>query len=365
MYQQPAEMQASKPINNTQLAIDHLIPIDFNNATDLPDSHNWPLFQSIAINTSSPPVSPPSPPPPSGEKPIPVVDLDDPRATSRVRTACETWGVFQVTNHGVPAAVLDGIEHQARRFFASPGEKKLRALRSPEGPSGYGAAPISRFFSKMMWSEGLTIAGSPVEHARRVWPRDYSTFCTVIDDYKEEMKGLAEKICALMFKSLGFDKRDVEWFEPKRLTQAIVQLNSYPKCPDPTRAMGLAPHTDSSLITMLYHTNTSKGLQVQGPDMNWVDVEPIPNAITVHVGDLMQMVSNGRFKSVLHRAIVSKAHHRISVAYSFGPRKDVKVSAPLGPMKSGDLPVYRPISWNEYLNIKSIYFNKAMEHVLV
>lgn len=207
--------------------------------------------------------------------------------------------------------------------------------------------------------------GSPLEHARRVWPHDYSDFCTVIDDYQEQMMGLSEKIASLMFKSLGLSREDVEWFdEPNGLPRhAFLQLNSYPICPDPTHAIGFAQHTDSSLITLLYQPNTIKGLQVYRPDLNWVDVEPISNAIVVNIGDLMQIASNGRFKSVVHRAVVSKDHHRISVVYFFSPNKHVKISPPLKLINDGDLPIYRPTSWKDYFDVKAIYFDKALEMV--
>nr|GLL20510.1 gibberellin 3-beta-dioxygenase 1-like [Ipomoea trifida] len=217
-----------------------------------------------------------------------------------------------------------------------------------------------------MWYEGFTVVGSPLEHARRVWPQDYSAFCAVIEDYQEQMMGLTEKIASLMFKSLGLSVgEDVEWFEPNgpcKSTQTYLQLNSYPNCPDPTRAMGLAQHTDTSLITLLYQSGTSRGLQVYGPNLNWVDVEPISNAIIVNLGDLMQIISNGQFKSVLHRAIVSKAHHRISVAYFFGPNKNVEISPSPKLIKGSDFPMYRSISWKEYLDIKNMYFN-ALEMI--
>nr|GMC65248.1 gibberellin 3-beta-dioxygenase 3-like [Ipomoea batatas] len=255
------------------------------NAVKLPDSHTWVVDSDSPIVNSS-----------STKESVPLIDLDDPQALEKIKMACENWGVFQVTNHGVPVALLAQIQHQTRRFFELAPEQKLRVMRSPGSPAGYGPPRISQFFSSRMWHEGFTVAGSPLEHARRVWPQDYSAFCAVIEDYQEQMMGLVGKIVALMFKSLGLSAgEDVEWFEsngPCKNAQTYLQLNSYPNCPDPTRAMGLAQHTDTSLITLLYQSGTSRGLQVYGPNRNWVDVEPISNAIVVNLGDLMQIFSN-------------------------------------------------------------------------
>ncbi|XP_019191852.1 PREDICTED: gibberellin 3-beta-dioxygenase 3-like [Ipomoea nil] len=331
---------------NTEL--DHLIPMDFKNAVQVPDTHTWVDF--ACINSSS------------SDEYVPLIDLEDPQVVEKKKMACENWGVFQVTNHGVPMELIAEIEHQARRFFALPREQKLLTLRSPDSPTGYGIVPISRVFNSLMWMEGFTMSGSPVEHVRRVWPQDYSPFCTAFDDYQEQMMGLAIKITSLIFKSLGLSNEDVEWFNPKS-TEAFLHLNSYPKCPDPTHALGMVAHTDSSLITLLYQSNTDRGLQVIGPNHNWVDVEPISDAIVVNLSDLLQIISNGRFKSVTHRAIVSEAHHRISIPFFFGPKIDVNISSPLKLIKGGDFPMYRPISWKEYREIKGVHFDKALEAV--
>nr|GLL20514.1 gibberellin 3-beta-dioxygenase 3-like [Ipomoea trifida] len=331
-------------------ATDGITPMDFNNADQLPGTHIW---VDTAINSSLTPKS------------IPVIDLNDPQAVEQMKAAFETWGFFQLLNHGVPVALLAQMEQQMRRFFELEAEQKRRALRSPDSSTGYGIVPSSRNFNSRMWGEGFTVVGSPpLEHARRVWPQDYVHFCDVIGNYQEQMKALSEKIVGLLFKSLGLSGEDMEWFKPDGLpesTASVLQINSYPKCPDPNRAMGLAPHTDSSLITLLYQSGTTRGLQVYRPDLDWVNIEPIPDAIVVNAGDLTEIASNGQFKSLLHRAIVIRDYHRISIAYFYGPNMDVKISPPLKLIKDSDFPVFRTISWKEYLAVKDVHFFKSLE----
>lgn len=155
-----------KPIHHHHhyLNLTHIIPLDFNSVPRLPDSHTW----TITNSDHPPPVNPIS-----ASESVPVIDLLDPSATSLVRRACERWGIFQVTNHGVPFDILYEAELQSRRLFSLPSDQKLRAIRSPDGFTGYGLARISPFFPKRMWSEGFSIAGSPEEHARRLWPCDH------------------------------------------------------------------------------------------------------------------------------------------------------------------------------------------------
>lgn len=186
----------------------------------------------------------------------------------------------------------------------------------------------------------------------------------VMEEYQQEMKKLSHRLSGLMFKSLGLNPEDISWFRTinhPQHHQAVLQLNSYPVCPDPSRAVGLPPHTDSSLLTVLHQSNVT-GLQVLGVGgIGWVPVHPVEGALVVNVGDLMHIISNGRFKSAQHRALVNNTRHRTSIAYFFGPPRDVKIS-PLMKLIDLDHPkIYQPVTWKEYLDIKATHFDKALE----
>ncbi|KAK8697985.1 hypothetical protein V6N13_114117 [Hibiscus sabdariffa] len=118
-----------------------------------------------------------------------------------------------------------------------------------------------------------------------------------------------------MLDSLGLTREDdMKWFQRKNesdQTQCVFQLNSYPVCPDPDRAVGLAPHTDTSLITLLNLCNIN-GLQVYQDGVGWVAVELVEGTLVANVGDLMQIVYNGRFKSVLYRTVVNNTCHHVT-----------------------------------------------------
>ncbi|KAL0463897.1 UNVERIFIED_CONTAM: Gibberellin 3-beta-dioxygenase 1 [Sesamum latifolium] len=155
--------------------------------------------------------------------------------------------------------------------------QKLMVERTPDGVSGYGVVRISCFFQKSMWCEGFTIVGSPREHAVKLWPHDYHKFCDTIEEYQKEMKNLASRLMGLMLGSLGVTEENVKWVEPKGELEergAALQLNSYPPCPDPERAMGMAAHTDSTILNILHQSNTN-GLQVfRGDDTGWITLQP-------------------------------------------------------------------------------------------
>ncbi|KAI3814980.1 hypothetical protein L1987_14630 [Smallanthus sonchifolius] len=315
---------------------------------ELPESHAWLLDDSPSFGSSVPDL-------------VPVINLDDPNVMTLFGHACKTWGVFQITNHGVPTKLLQEMEDASRKLFALPIQQKLQAARAPNGVSGYGVARISSFFLKLMWSEGFTVVGSPYEHARKLWPNCYTKFCDVIEEYKKEMNKLAQRLMSLILGSLGVTMDDVKWACLQGSSSAL-QLNSYPACPDPDRAMGLAAHTDSTLLTILHQNNTS-GLQAYKEGIGWVTVPPIRSALVVNVGDLLHILSNGLYTSVLHRAKVNRTQHRLSVAYLYGPPSNIQIS-PLSKLTDkGHPPLYRPVTWSEYLGAKAKHFNKALSSV--
>lgn len=184
-------------------------------------------------------------------------------------------------------------------------------------------------------------------------------------EYQNKLRGLTERLLRLMFGSLGLQQQNIGWFNSEiesKSPQAVLQLNSYPVCPEPNQAMGMAPHTDTSLLTLVYQGSVS-GLQVFKENVGWLPVEPIPGAFMVTVGDLMHIFCNGRFKPALHRALVNKTSHRISTAYFYGPPKDVEISPP-SELIDRDHPVlYRPVTFKEYLDAKGTHFDKALEFI--
>lgn len=192
----------------------------------------------------------------------------------------------------------------------------------------------------------------------------------IVEEYKGEMEKLARRLLSTILGSLGVTVDDIEWAHKakksgSKMGSGVIRLNHYPVCPEPERAMGLAAHTDSCLLTIVHQSNMG-GLQVFKGESGWVTVEPIPGVLVVNIGDLFHILSNGKFPSVVHRARVNKTRSRISIAYLWGgPAGDVEISpiskivGPVGPC------LYRPVTWSEYLRIKFEVFDKALEAIRV
>ncbi|KAA3458120.1 gibberellin 3-beta-dioxygenase 1-like [Gossypium australe] len=325
-----------------------IIPLDFNSIRSVPDSHVWPISDDVSSNH---------------QLMVPIIDLKDPNAVKLAGHACETWGAFQVINHGIHLNLLEEVESEARRLFSLPTQTKMKTLREPAGATGYGLARISPFFPNYMWHEGFTIMDSPTDHARALWPTDSARFCDVIERYQEQMKVLAEKLTDIILESLAIFREDLNWDVGSPST--ALQLNSYPPCPNPNRAMGLAPHTDTSFLTIL-HQGSISGLQIFKQGAGWISVLPVTGALVVNVGDLLHILTNARFPSVLHRAVLNQeGSHRLSVAYFYGLPVDCIVSPLLKLLDSGENPRYRPVTVKEYVDIKSKNFEEPLTSIRI
>ena len=160
----------------TNIHLNNIIPLDFVSVLQLPESHVWTDDDDSGKDRRTCLVRQPR----AVAASPPVIDLQAPDAVGLVGDACRTWGVFQVTNHGVPHDLLEGVEDHVRRLFELPNDQKLKALRAPNGVTGYGVPRFSPFFPKLMWHEGFTIAGSPMEHAKLLWPHHYEEFWYVL-----------------------------------------------------------------------------------------------------------------------------------------------------------------------------------------
>ena len=126
--------------------------------------------------------------------------------------------------------------------------------------------------------------------------------------------------------------------------------------------LGYNRFLQSTLMTILYQNNTA-GLQVFRDDVGWITVPPVPGSLVVNVGDLLHILTNGIFPSVLHRARVNHLRSRFSMAYLWGPPSDLMIS-PLpklvDPLHS---PLYPSLTWKQYLATKATHFNQSLSFI--
>ncbi|GMJ01965.1 hypothetical protein like AT1G06620 [Hibiscus trionum] len=285
---------------------------------------------------------------------VPTIDLqainDDPTLRSelikQVESACANWGFFQVVNHGIPASVLDEMIHGIRGFHEQETEiKKGFYTRDPTRKVLY-LSNYDLFKSKAAnWRDSLgciMVCDDPAQ------PADLPEVCRdIVMDYSKQVMTLGFTLFELLSEALGVNPsclRDMGCGD-----FMFLMGHYYPPCPEPELTMATTNHKDSNIITILLQDQMG-GLQVLHQNQ-WVDVPCRPGALVVNVGDLLQLISNDKFKSVNHRVLAKRAGPRISVACFLRiPENGSRLYGPIKELlNENNPPIYRDILIKDYL----------------
>ncbi|KAI9073890.1 hypothetical protein K1719_044162 [Acacia pycnantha] len=287
---------------------------------------------------------------------IPLVDLSKPDAKSLIVKACEDFGFFKVINHGVPIDAISRLESEAANFFSLPLPEKHKA--GPANPFGYGNKHIGRN-GDIGWVEYLLLTANQDYNSLKlssVFGRDPENFGSALNDYMTSVRNMACEILDLMAEGLNIQPKNAfSRLVMDKQSDSVFRLNHYPPCPelamnDDTNTenkIGFGEHTDPQIIALLRSNNTS-GLQISLRDGTWVSIPPDQTSFFVNVGDSLQVMTNGRFKSVKHRVLANGSKSRLSMIYFAGPPLNQKIAPLPSLILTGKQSLYKEFTWFEY-----------------
>ncbi|XP_042962320.1 1-aminocyclopropane-1-carboxylate oxidase 5-like [Carya illinoinensis] len=140
-------------------------------------------------------------------------------------------------------------------------------------------------------------------------------------EYRAELKKLGMKVMEVMDENLGlpngFVKKAFDGEEGSAFFGA--KASHYPPCPNPELVNGLQAHTNAGGVILLFQDDKVGGLQILKDHGKWTDVQPLPNAIVINTGDQIEVLSDGRYKSVWHRVLATPDGNRRSIASFYNP----------------------------------------------
>lgn len=285
---------------------------------------------------------------------IPVVDLRGLENENRQETmeqisdACKNWGFFQVLNHGVNLELLQLVRQVGRQFFSLPLEEKQVYANSPKTYEGYGSRLGIEKGAILDWGDYFFQHFLPLNLKDvNKWPAKPSTYRETMDEYSKQVNRLCRLLMGVFSMNLGLEEGYLqEAFGGDDIGQCL-RMNYYPKCPQPNMTFGLSPHSDPGGITVLLPDESVQGLQVL-KNGRWVMVNPMPSAFIVNIGDQLQILSNGIYKSVEHRVVVNSEKDRLSLAMFYNPNGDKVLSPANKLVDENSPPLYAPMTFNEY-----------------
>ncbi|KAK8651373.1 hypothetical protein V6N13_140977 [Hibiscus sabdariffa] len=292
---------------------------------------------------------------------IPILDFallakGDHDETRKLDLACKEWGFFQIINHGVAEEVLLKMKAAIAAFFELPLEEKNKYVQAGNDFQGYGQGYVASEEQKLDWCDVLFLITLPHEIRNlKYWADTIPGFKDAIERYSKEAQKVAEEICANISLLMGMDKDGLQRSYGK--TKQAMRMNYYPPCSRPDLVLGINHHSDPDIITLLLQDDEIPGLQIKHKE-EWILVKPIHNAIVVNVGDVMEILSNGMYKSIEHRATTNESKARLSLATFMFPYDELE----MGPMECA-VDEHRPRMYGnmKYLDYLRYTLGRKME----
>ncbi|XP_068645300.1 scopoletin 8-hydroxylase [Aristolochia californica] len=259
--------------------------------------------------------------------------------------AARKLGFFQVVNHGVPLEVLERAKQAAHCFFNLKPEKKAVYLKGSTPCSNvfYGTSFSPENEESLEWKDYLSMVYVGDEEAIKYWPSECRDAAL---DYLRSARKMIRMILTTLLRGRGVEVDDSTI---SQFTEAnAVNMNYYPVCPSPELTVGVGRHSDLAALTILLQDDIG-GLYVNVDGEGWIEIPPVEGALVINVGDTLEILSNGSYKSAEHRVLASSSRARVSVPIFVSPRPYTMIGPLKGlPEKDGKR-VYRDLLFGEYM----------------
>jgi isopenicillin N synthase-like dioxygenase len=293
---------------------------------------------------------------------LPVLDIaaflagdDDDAATRFVEALRETLhgpGFCYLIGHGVDPALADGVMEVSRAFFSKPEADRL-AIVNTNTPHfrGYTRLGMEHTNGVSDWRDQIDIGPEhePVEigpgdpiwlrvRGPNQWPPAVPEMQPTVTRWMDEMAAVGAAVLRAIALGLG---QPSEFFEASTEPnpEVLVKIIRYPAQVAPRdTGQGVGLHHDSGLLSFIMQDDVG-GLEVQIGD-ELVDATPMPGALVLNLGEMLQIATNGYLRATKHRVVSPPAgRQRISVAYFFNPMMEATFEPiPLPPELAAEAP---------------------------
>jgi isopenicillin N synthase-like dioxygenase len=301
---------------------------------------------------------------------LPVVDVSALRGGGAARdevarqldAACRDVGFFYVVGHGVDEGLQGRLEQLSRAFFGLPDDDKARIAMAGGGRAWRGWFPVGGeltsgrpdrkegiyFGAELAPDHPRVAAGVPL-HGPNLFPGRPAGLRDAVLAYMAAMTDLGHLLASAVARALGLVD---DWLATHLTADPTVlfRIFHYPPAaetdaegpPGAEPPWGVAEHTDYGLLTILRQDDTG-GLEVRTP-AGWTAAPPIPGSFVCNLGDMLERMTGGLYRSTPHRVRNAGRAGRVSFAFFFDPSWDAEVRAL--PLEEGPSPAPSAPRWD-------------------
>lgn len=276
--------------------------------------------------------------------PLPVIDVSpllrrsaDCREIARqIRDACTNIGFFYVTGHGIEPGIQHRLEELSRSFFSQDLETKLEIEMSKGGRAWRGYFPVGReltsgkpdlkeglYFGAELGPDHPSVKARTPMHGPNLFPSRIPEFRVTVLDYMNEMTRLGRALMTGIALSLDLHE---SYFEERYTSDPLILFRIFNYPADRSResgGWGVGEHTDYGILTILKQ-DTSGGLQVKSKS-GWIDAPPLADSFVCNIGDMLDRMTGGLFRSTPHRVRNPAGRDRLSFPFFFDPNFNAEI----------------------------------------
>ncbi|XP_002520269.2 2-oxoglutarate-dependent dioxygenase 19 [Ricinus communis] len=263
-------------------------------------------------------------------------------AIEQLSKACEEYGFFYLVNHGVPDGVIEGALKGIADFFELTEEEERRQYKKKD--------PTDRIIWDQNYHadqnrEYLKIVAHPQFHC----PNKPVGFSEALEEYFKRFNDVKIGLARAISKVLGFEENYIEKAIKLETGFDVAAMNVYPPNFQSKGSIGVPSHTDPGFFVSLIQ-DVDGGLQVLSHNGKWINIYIPRNAFLIQLGDHLEILTNGKYKSHIHRVVVEKNElRRISLATLHGPDLNTFVAPAVEIVDEFHPPAYRGMTYKDFL----------------
>lgn len=263
---------------------------------------------------------------------------------AEIGAACRDLGFFYATGHAIGADTLQHLDRASRRFFALPEDEKMKIAMAKGGRAWRGYFPVGGeltsgkpdrkqglYFGEELGADDARVIEDWPLHGRNLFPDAVPELKPLVLRFMDEATKSAHAIMEAVALSLGLD---AHYFR-RTYTHAptlLFRIFEYPADAG-GEDWGVGEHTDYGLLTLLAQDEQG-GLQVKTPN-GWIDAPPVEGALVCNIGDMLDRLTGGYYKSTPHRVRNLSGRSRLSFPFFFDPAFDAEIE-PLPNINASD-----------------------------